>query len=79
MAQSAWCNGCPRKSGHLAASDAGAIKSYTFTKISGLLVQDSRFEPDPAVVAKLRGTDDAQGLYAILTEPAANPKSASAA
>ena len=25
------------------------------------------------MVAKLRGTDDAEGLYAILTEPAANP------
>lgn len=42
---------------YLAASDAGAIKSYTFTKISGLLVQDSRFEPDPAVVARLAQED----------------------
>lgn len=42
---------------YLADSDAGAIKSYTFTKISGLLVEDSRFEPDPAVVAKLQQED----------------------
>lgn len=42
---------------YLAASDAGAIKSYTFTKISGLLIEDSRFEPDPAVVAKLQQED----------------------
>lgn len=42
---------------YLAASDAGAIKSYTFTKISGLLVEDSRFEPDPAVVAQLQQED----------------------
>ena len=43
------------------------------------LAKISRLLRDPAVVAKLRGTDDAEGLYAILTEPAANPKSASAA
>ncbi len=44
------------------------------------LARISRLLRDPAVVAKLRGTDDAEGLYAILTEPAANPApSASAA
>jgi hypothetical protein len=31
------------------------------------------------VVAKLRGTEDAEGLYAILTEPAANPASSASA
>ena len=60
----------------LAPEDAGADHLKALAKISRLL-------RDPAVVAKLRGTDDAQGLYAILTEPAANPvanpKSASAA
>ena len=56
----------------LAPEDAGADHLKALAKISRLL-------RDPAMVAKLRGTDDAQGLYAILTEPAANPKSASAA
>ena len=56
----------------LAPEDAGADHLKALAKISRLL-------RDPAVVAKLRGTEDPQGLYAILTEPAANPKSASAA
>ena len=56
----------------LAPEDAGADHLKALAKISRVL-------RDPAMVAKLRGTDDAQGLYAILTEPAANPKSASAA
>ena len=42
---------------YLAASDAGALKSYTFTKISGLLVEDSRFEPDPVVLRTLAQED----------------------
>lgn len=42
---------------YLAASDAGALKSYTFTKISGLLVEDSQFEPDPAVLRTLEQED----------------------
>ena len=56
----------------LAPEDAGADHLKALAKISRLL-------RDPAMVAKLRGTDDAQGLYAILTEPTASPKSASAA
>ena len=57
----------------LAPEHAGADHLKALARISRLL-------RDPAVVAKLRGTDDAEGLYAILTEPAANPKpSASAA
>ena len=55
----------------LAPEDAGADHLKALAKISRLL-------RDPALVAKLRGTDDAQGLYAILTEPAAS-KPASAA
>jgi PTS system nitrogen regulatory IIA component len=51
----------------LAPEHAGADHLKALAKISRLL-------RDPAVVAKLRGTDDAEGLYAILTEPAANPK-----
>ena len=51
----------------LAPEDAGADHLKALAKISRLL-------RDPAMVAKLRGTDDAQGLYAILTEPAANPR-----
>ena len=43
------------------------------------LARISRLFRDPAVVAKLRGTDDAEGLYAILTEPAANPASSASA
>lgn len=43
---------------YLAATDAGTLKSYTFTKISGLLIDDQRgFEPDPAVVAQLARED----------------------
>jgi len=56
----------------LAPEDAGADHLKALAKISRLL-------RDPGVVAKLRGTDDAQGLYAILTEPAANPKSSASA
>lgn len=42
---------------YLAASDAGMVKSYTFTKISGLLVQAEQFTPDLAVLATLEGED----------------------
>lgn len=43
---------------YLAASDAGALKSYSFTKISALFVDhDNRFEPDPAVVSTLEQED----------------------
>lgn len=43
---------------YLAASDAGALKSYSFTKISALLVDsDSTFEPDPTIVQTLAGED----------------------
>ena len=43
---------------YLAACDAGALKSYTFTKISALFVEpDRRFEPDPAVVSTLAQED----------------------
>jgi PTS system nitrogen regulatory IIA component len=57
----------------LAPEHAGADHLKALAKISRLL-------RDPAVVAKLRGTEDAEGLYAILTEPAANPaRKASAA
>ena len=34
------------------------------------LARVSRLFRDPHIVAKLRGTEDAEGLYAILTEPA---------
>lgn len=50
----------------LAPEHAGADHLKALARISRML-------RDPAVVAKLRGTDDAEGLYAILTEPAANP------
>ncbi|MFN4141919.1 PTS IIA-like nitrogen regulatory protein PtsN [Aestuariivirga sp.] len=50
----------------LAPEHAGADHLKALAKISRIL-------RDPAVVAKLRGTEDAEGLYAILTEPAANP------
>ncbi|WP_421692724.1 PTS IIA-like nitrogen regulatory protein PtsN [Aestuariivirga sp.] len=50
----------------LAPEHAGADHLKALAKISRIL-------RDPGVVAKLRGTDDAEGLYAILTEPAANP------
>jgi PTS system nitrogen regulatory IIA component len=57
----------------LAPEHAGADHLKALARISRLL-------RDSAVVAKLRGTDDAEGLYAILTEPAAtSAKSASAA
>ena len=51
----------------LAPEHAGADHLKALAKISRLL-------RDSAVVAKLRGTDDAEGLYAILTEPAANAR-----
>lgn len=50
----------------LAPEHAGADHLKALARISRLL-------RDPVVVAKLRGTDDAEGLYAILTEPAATP------
>lgn len=48
----------------LAPEHAGADHLKALAKISRML-------RDPAMVAKLRGTEDAEGLYAILTEPAA--------
>ena len=56
----------------LAPEHAGADHLKALAKISRML-------RDPAVVTKLRGTDDAEGLYAILTEPAATAAKASAA
>lgn len=56
----------------LAPEHAGADHLKALARISRLL-------RDPGVVAKLRGTDDAEGLYAILTEPAANKPNVSAA
>jgi PTS system nitrogen regulatory IIA component len=57
----------------LAPEHAGADHLKALARISRML-------RDPAVVAKLRGTEDGEGLYAILTEPAATPTpSASAA
>lgn len=56
----------------LAPEHAGADHLKALARISRLL-------RDPGVVAKLRGTDDAEGLYAILTEPAANPASSASA
>jgi nitrogen PTS system EIIA component len=47
----------------LAPEHAGADHLKALARISRLL-------REPAVVAKLRGTDTAEGLYAILTEPA---------
>ena len=49
----------------LAPEHAGADHLKALARISRLL-------RDPAVVSKLRGTDNAAGLYAILTEPAAS-------
>ena len=49
----------------LAPESAGADHLKALARISRLL-------RDASLVAKLRGTDDAQGLYAILTEPAAS-------
>ena len=46
----------------LAPESAGADHLKALARISRLL-------RDPGLVAKLRGTDDAEGLYAILTEP----------
>jgi PTS system nitrogen regulatory IIA component len=56
----------------LAPEHAGADHLKALAKISRIL-------RDSAVVAKLRGTEDAEGLYAILTEPAANPASSASA
>ena len=56
----------------LAPEHAGADHLKALAKISRIL-------RDPAVVTKLRGTDDPEGLYAILTEPAATSAKASAA
>lgn len=42
---------------YLAANDAGKIKSYTLTKISGLLVQPEVFTPDSATIEKLAQED----------------------
>ena len=57
----------------LAPDHAGADHLKALARISRML-------RDPAVVAKLRGTDTPEGLYAILTEPAgAASPSASAA
>jgi nitrogen PTS system EIIA component len=56
----------------LAPEHAGADHLKALAKISRLL-------RDPAVVAKLRGTGDAEGLYAILTEPAASSATSASA
>jgi len=56
----------------LAPEHAGADHLKALAKISRLL-------RDPAVVAKLRGTEDAEGLYAILTEPAASSQTSASA
>lgn len=56
----------------LAPEHAGADHLKALAKISRLL-------RDPVVVAKLRGTEDAEGLYAILTEPAATPAASASA
>jgi PTS system nitrogen regulatory IIA component len=53
----------------LAPEGAGADHLKALARISRLL-------RDHDVVAKLRGTDTAEGLYAILTEPAATPHAA---
>ena len=53
----------------LAPEHAGADHLKALAKISRIL-------RDPAVVAKLRGTQEAEGLYAILTEPAASANAA---
>lgn len=49
----------------LAPEQAGADHLKALARISRLL-------REPSIVAKLRGTDNAAGLYAILTEPAAS-------
>ena len=56
----------------LAPEHAGADHLKALAKISRLL-------RDPDVVAKLRGTEDADGLYAILTEPAASARTSASA
>ena len=56
----------------LAPDQAGADHLKALARISRLL-------RDPATVAKLRGTETAEGLYAILTEPMAGTNTASAA
>ena len=53
----------------LAPESAGADHLKALARISRLL-------RDPSLVAKLRGTDDAAGLYAILTEPASTSHAA---
>ncbi len=56
----------------LAPDHAGADHLKALAKISRLL-------RDPVMVQKLRGTELAESLYAILTEPAATASSATAA
>jgi nitrogen PTS system EIIA component len=56
----------------LAPDQAGADHLKALARISRML-------RDPAMVAKLRGTDTAEGLYAILTEPTGGSSTASAA
>jgi PTS system nitrogen regulatory IIA component len=53
----------------LAPADAGADHLKALARISRLL-------RDSATVAKLRGTETAEGLYAILTEPSATASAA---
>jgi PTS system nitrogen regulatory IIA component len=53
----------------LAPEHAGADHLKALARISRLL-------RNPSIVAKLRGTDSAEGLYAILTEPSASEASA---
>lgn len=55
----------------LAPSHAGADHLKALARISRLL-------RDPEIVAKLRGTDTAEGLYAILTEPTATTSATAA-
>lgn len=55
----------------LAPGHAGADHLKALARISRLL-------RDPSVVAKLRGTDTEEGLYAILTEPAASSNASAA-
>jgi PTS system nitrogen regulatory IIA component len=53
----------------LAPDHAGADHLKALARISRLM-------RDPATVAKLRGTDTAEGLYAILTEPSTTASAA---
>jgi nitrogen PTS system EIIA component len=53
----------------LAPDHAGADHLKALARISRLM-------RDPAIVAKLRGTDSAEGLYAILTEPSTTASAA---